>query len=69
MFGKSVRQAEPGLHFKLPLGIERAISVPVRKVFKEEFGFRTLRAGIRTQYDTRDYSEEIPPADGGPEYR
>ena len=58
MFGKSVRQAEPGLHFKLPLGIERAISVPVRKVFKEEFGFRTLRAGIRTQYDTRDYSEE-----------
>ena len=58
MFGKSVRQAEPGLHFKLPLGIERAINVPVRKVFKEEFGFRTLRAGVRTQYDTRDYSDE-----------
>ena len=58
MFGKSVRQAEPGLHFKLPLGIERAINVPVRKVFKEEFGFRTIRAGVRTQYDTRDYSEE-----------
>ena len=58
MFGKSVRQAEPGLHFKLPLGIERAINVPVRKVFKEEFGFRTLRAGVRTQYDTRDYADE-----------
>ena len=58
MFGKSVRQAEPGLHFKLPLGIERAINVPVRKVFKEEFGFRTLKAGVRTQYDTRDYSDE-----------
>ncbi|MDE0685392.1 MAG: FtsH protease activity modulator HflK [Candidatus Poribacteria bacterium] len=58
MFGKSVRQAEPGLHFKLPLGIERAINVPVRKVFKEEFGFRTLRAGVRTQYDTRDFAEE-----------
>ena len=58
MFGKSVRQAEPGLHFKLPLGIERAINVPVRKVFKEEFGFRTIRAGVRTQYDTREYSEE-----------
>ena len=58
MFGKSVRQAEPGLHFKLPLGIERAINIPVRKVFKEEFGFRTLRAGVRTQYDTRDFSEE-----------
>ena len=58
MFGKFVRQAEPGLHFKLPLGIESATSVAVRKVFKEEFGFRTLRAGVRTQYDTRDYAEE-----------
>ena len=58
MFGKVVRQAEPGLHFKLPFGIEEAIGVPVRKVFKEEFGFRTLKAGVRTQYDTRDYAEE-----------
>ncbi len=58
MFGKSVRQTQPGLHFKLPLGIEKAISVPVRKVFKEEFGFRTLKAGVRTQYDTRDYGDE-----------
>jgi membrane protease subunit HflK len=58
MFGKFVRQAEPGLHFKAPLGIEKAISVPVRKVFKEEFGFRTLRAGVRTQYDPRDYADE-----------
>ena len=58
MFGKSVRQTEPGLHFKLPLGIENAISIPVRKVFKEEFGFRTVRAGIRTTYDARDFGEE-----------
>ena len=57
-FGKYVRQGEPGLHFKLPLGIETAIGVPIRKVFKEEFGFRTLRAGVRTQYDPRDYPEE-----------
>ncbi len=58
MFGKVVRQAEPGLHFKLPFGIEEAVGIPVRKVFKEEFGFRTLKAGVRTQYDTRDYAEE-----------
>ncbi len=58
MFGKVVRKTEPGLHFKLPYGIENAVSVPVRKVFKEEFGFRTLKAGVRTQYDTRDYPEE-----------
>lgn len=58
MFGKYVRSAEPGLHFKLPLGIEEAKNVPVRKVFKEEFGFRTVRPGIRTEYATRDYGEE-----------
>ncbi len=58
MFGKSVRQTDPGLHFKLPLGIENAINIPVRKVFKEEFGFRTVRAGIRTTYDARDFGEE-----------
>ena len=57
-FGKSVRQSEPGLHFKLPLGIEVAVSVPVRKIFKEEFGFRTLKAGIRTEYDPSDYADE-----------
>jgi len=57
-FGKYVKKTEPGLHFKLPLGIETAIGVPVRKVFKEEFGFRTLRAGVRTQYDPQDYPGE-----------
>jgi membrane protease subunit HflK len=58
-FGQYVEPlARPGLHFKLPLGIDRVIAVPIKKVFKEEFGFRTLRAGVRTQYDPRDYAEE-----------
>lgn len=57
-FGKYVYQTEPGLHLKMPLGIETAVGVPVRKVFKEEFGFRTLRAGVRTEYDPRDYPGE-----------
>jgi len=57
-FGKYIRETMPGLHFKLPLGIERAINVPVKKLLKEEFGFRTLRAGVRTQYDPRDYPAE-----------
>ena len=57
-FGKYVKRTSPGLHLKLPLGIEKAIVVPVRKVFKEEFGFRTVQAGVRTQYDTRDYPDE-----------
>jgi membrane protease subunit HflK len=49
-FGRHVRTAEPGLHFKAPRGIEKVTKVKVRFVYKEEFGFRTLRAGVRTQY-------------------
>jgi membrane protease subunit HflK len=57
-FGKYIDTTPPGLRFKLPLGIDQVIGVPIQRVFKEEFGFRTLRAGVRTQYDPRDYSEE-----------
>ena len=57
-FGKYIDTTQPGLRFKLPFGIDQVIGVPVERIFKEEFGFRTLRAGVRTQYDPRDYSDE-----------
>jgi len=38
-FGKVVRTAGPGLHFKLPYGIETIRTVPTARVLKEEFGF------------------------------
>jgi len=49
-FGKYVRIAQPGLNFKLPRGIEKVKKVRVRHIFKDEFGFRTLEAGVRTRY-------------------
>lgn len=49
-FGRYVRTSPPGLSFKLPRGIEKVTKVKVRYVFKEEFGFRTLQAGIKTRY-------------------
>lgn len=49
-FGKFVRTTDPGLHFKLPLGIETVTKVPVQRQLKMEFGFRTTRPGIRTEY-------------------
>jgi len=49
-FGKYVRTVQPGLGFKLPTGIEKVTKVPVRRIDKEEFGFRTVAAGVRTQY-------------------
>ena len=42
-FGKYVRTTQPGLNFKLPSGIEKVTKVKVRRVFKEEFGFRSVR--------------------------
>lgn len=51
-FGKFVRTSDPGLHFKIPLGIERLIKVPVQRQLKMEFGFRTTRPGIRSEYRT-----------------
>jgi len=56
--GKYVRSTGPGLHFKLPFTIEQAIKVPIQRQLKEEFGFRTLRAGVRSQYTTRGFTGE-----------
>jgi modulator of FtsH protease HflK len=40
-FGKYLKDVQPGLHFKLPLGIDRATIVPVKRQLKQEFGFTT----------------------------
>jgi membrane protease subunit HflK len=49
-FGKVVAMKEPGLHFKLPFGIDTAQMVPTARVLKQEFGFRTQVVGGRTSY-------------------
>ena len=49
-FGKYQKTTGPGLQFKLPLGIDRAYLVEVRKVQTEEFGFRTLGGGRSPMY-------------------
>jgi membrane protease subunit HflK len=48
--GKFVRTTDPGLHLKIPFGIEKLTKVPVQRQLKMEFGFRTTTPGIRTQY-------------------
>jgi len=40
-FGKYVSKVPPGLHFKIPLGIDRVIEVPTQRQQKLEFGFAT----------------------------
>jgi membrane protease subunit HflK len=40
-FGKYLKDVPPGLHFKLPLGVDAATIVPVKRQLKQEFGFTT----------------------------
>ncbi len=42
-FGKYLYLSPPGLHLKLPFGIDKLTPIKVEKIFKEEFGARSLR--------------------------
>lgn len=58
-FGAFTRTTDPGLHFKIPFGIERVNKVAEQRQQKEEFGFRTVStATSRTRYSERDYLGE-----------
>jgi len=56
-FGKYARTTNPGLHIKMPF-VEKVNKVKVKYIFKEEFGFRTTRPGIVSQYSVGEYFDE-----------
>jgi modulator of FtsH protease HflK len=55
-FGRVVDVKPPGLHFKLPFGIDRHTFVPTARVLKQEFGFRTVSDSRATATDYRKSS-------------
>jgi membrane protease subunit HflK len=56
-FGQYLKDVPPGLHFKLPLGVDVATIVPVKRQLKQEFGFAT--PGATDPYQTsRDGKRE-----------
>ena len=50
--GKYHKTTMPGLQFKLPL-IDSVEKVKVDYQYKKEFGFRTIKPGVKTQYSNR----------------
>ena len=56
--GAYIRTTSPGLHFKIPFGVETVKKVRVRLVYKEEFGFRTVQAGVRSQFSRGTFNDE-----------
>lgn len=58
-FGKVVAINEPGLHFKLPFGIDSVQKVATERVLKQEFGFRTETSDDeRSAYSSEDFPDE-----------
>jgi membrane protease subunit HflK len=57
--GKFLKIVEPGLQFKLPLGIDEVYLVKTGRNMKEEFGYRSDgQAGGRSNYKKRGLEDE-----------
>jgi membrane protease subunit HflK len=52
LFGRYVRTTQPGLNFKLPIGIENVTKVNVKRIQTEEFGFTSARVDSRSRSRT-----------------
>ncbi len=58
-FGKFIGTYPPGLHFKMPVGIDEVFFVKTKRVLQEEFGFRTKStANRRTEYSRKSFDHE-----------
>tara|TARA_B100000945_G_scaffold194074_1_gene155865 strand:- start:1697 stop:2671 length:975 start_codon:yes stop_codon:yes gene_type:complete len=55
--GKYYNTTMPGLQFKIPI-VDKVYKVKVDYQYKEEFGFQTVKAGIKTQYSKRNFDHE-----------
>jgi len=56
--GKYSRMVGPGLHLKIPFGVEKNYNVPTQMILKAEFGYRTIESGVHSQYSEQNYSSE-----------
>jgi membrane protease subunit HflK len=51
-FGRYVKTSQPGLNFKLPIGIEKVTKVNVKQIRTEEFGFSSARTDSRSRFQS-----------------
>ncbi|MFA5115076.1 MAG: FtsH protease activity modulator HflK [Candidatus Omnitrophota bacterium] len=57
-FGRYIGLSSPGLHVKIPFWVDKVTPIKVEKVFKQEFGFKTLQPGVKTRYSRGNYRDE-----------
>jgi membrane protease subunit HflK len=51
-FGRYIKTTQPGLNFKLPIGIEKVTKVNVKQIRTEEFGFSSARPDSRARFNS-----------------
>ncbi len=56
-FGKYTTTLGPGLHAKLPFGIDKNYNVDISTVRAEQFGFKTVKSGRNNEYKNNIYEE------------
>ena len=57
--GRYVSTEPPGLHFRLPFGVDRVVKVKTKVILQEEFGFRSEGSeGSRTSYASEEFKSE-----------
>jgi membrane protease subunit HflK len=57
-FGKYLTTNGPGMHYKLPFGIDKQYQVKTKVVQTEQFGIRTIKAGVNTIYSNDKFPDE-----------
>ncbi len=50
-FGRYSGMVLPGLHFKIPFGIDNVYKVHTEQVDTENFGFKSISSGIQSKYE------------------
>ncbi|MBN2533882.1 MAG: FtsH protease activity modulator HflK [Spirochaetales bacterium] len=57
LLGKLSTIVGPGLHFKIPFGLEKNYNILTKRVITQEFGYRSKKIGIESQY-SENYPRE-----------
>ncbi len=57
-FGVHVDTTPPGLHMKIPFGIDQVIPIPVQRQLTEEFGFETPKADVRLRFSRDELADQ-----------
>lgn len=57
-FGAFIYTTPPGWHFKLPFGIDTVTKVATGRALQREYGYRTTRADVKTQFSEKGYEEQ-----------